>query len=157
MKELLYIINSFKEEYVELFRPLLINTIEKFEHQFRVKLLQDYIEFLKITNGILIDGDEVLGIDNKKVDLKEVYYREHNLVKFSMPDVFIPFSPDGGGNYYCFDTSSGKIIFWQSNFDYQQNKVQPEVANNTFTEWLKEVMIDWTIENNNESLFKEEH
>ncbi|MGP1535871.1 SMI1/KNR4 family protein [Prevotella heparinolytica] len=37
----------------------------------------------------------------------------------------IPFSPDGSGNFYCFDTKvktkngdSNQIVFWYSNYIY---------------------------------------
>jgi hypothetical protein len=66
----------------------------------------------------------------------------------------IPFSPDGRGNYYCFDANNeNRIIFWVSNYLYTEYDT-PEVVNETFKEWFQEVMIEWTIENNDEDLFE---
>ena len=55
-----------------------------------------------------------------------------------------------GDNHYCFDSTtcdeqSCKIIFWQHDI-YYSNEDPPEVANNSLAEWVKEVLIDWTLE-----------
>jgi len=65
-------------------------------------------------------------------------------------DYLVPFSPDGGGNHYCFDTrtineNSCNVVFWQHDYPYSEDD-PPEVTNTSFTEWMKEVVIDWTLE-----------
>ena len=61
-----------------------------------------------------------------------------------MPLHLIPFSPDGGGNYYCFDIRNNNIVFWDSEYDYSNDI--PEVAYNTLAEMMREVFIEWTLE-----------
>ena len=70
-----------------------------------------------------------------------------------MPTYFLPFSPDSFGNHYCIDLSTNNddtcpIIFWQHDFDYE-NFTQVETCNLNFTDWVNEVLIEWTLENNN--------
>jgi hypothetical protein len=67
-----------------------------------------------------------------------------------MYDYLVPFSPDGFGNHYCFDTRTTNnnlcnVLFWQHNYPYSEDD-PPEVTNGSFAEWLKEVAIDWTLE-----------
>lgn len=150
MKE---IIKSFNEDFVSYYPPINDDEILKAEKLINARLPHDYIDFLKFSNGIMIDGDEVLGIHNKAYDLIKVYEIEHKHVQKLMYSNLVPFSPDGGGNFYCFDLKLNNIIFWVSNYEYTEDD-QPEVVNNSFTEWSKEVMIDWTIENNGDDLFK---
>lgn len=49
-------------------------------------------------------GDEVLGIAKNKYDLVNAYQFEHYEVINPQYEYLIPFSPDGFGNSYCFDT-----------------------------------------------------
>jgi hypothetical protein len=66
----------------------------------------------------------------------------------------LPFSPDGRGNFYCFDTrdcdnnNSCSVVFWTSNYEYNDDD-QPEQTNLSFSDWIEEVMIEWTLESYN--------
>lgn len=71
-----------------------------------------------MTNGFSLMGDEVLGITKNKYDLVNAYQFEHYEVINSQYEYLIPFSPDGFGNSYCFDTRiktnqgfSNQIVF----------------------------------------------
>lgn len=69
------------------------------------------------------------------------------------PGYLSPFSPDGRGNFYCFDTravgnDSCPIVFWVSNYEYQVDDV-PETTNGSFVDWMSEVVLDWTLEDYN--------
>jgi hypothetical protein len=129
---------------------ILDNRVEEFEKKANLILPVDYKYFIKQINGLSLLGNEILGIGNKQGDLIETYYWEHNEVKYPIFSNLIPFSPDGGGNFYCFDTSKYvmgicPIVFWVSNYIYT-NEDQPEIVNESFIEFLKEVFIDWVLE-----------
>ena len=153
IRQIIKIIESFKNDYVEYFSPVEQKSITEFERKLKIKLPDDYVSFLQFSNGIFIDGDEVFGISNKRYDLFKAYELEHTEVEFPMFDYIVPFSPDGRGNFYCFDIQHGTIIFWVSNYVYNDADV-PEVVNDNFLDWFKEVMLDWTIENNGDEIFK---
>jgi hypothetical protein len=82
--------------------------------------------------------------------LDNLYRIEHFEVGNPMPLEFFPFSPDGGGNHYCFDLSNhdDKVYFWQHDYEYA-DKTEVECCNNSFYEWIQEVLIDWTLEDYN--------
>jgi hypothetical protein len=154
MKDIISIINLFKNDYVEFYPPVENSKILETERLLKLKLPNDYVEFLSFSNGVIIDGDELLGIGNKQNDLLETYKREHFATKFPMVDYILPFSPDGRGNFYCFDLKENNIIFWVNNYLYNEND-KPEVVYSNFHEWFNEVMIEWVIENNDRNeLFK---
>ncbi|MFJ1430338.1 SMI1/KNR4 family protein [Capnocytophaga canimorsus] len=152
MKQIFNTINAFKEEYVELFPPISDEEIKQLETILNVNLPNDFLTFLKFSNGIAIAGDEVLGFGNKNNDLIAVYEREHNEVQYPMFEYIIPFAPDGGGNFYCFDKNNNNIVFWVSNYQYTDND-KPEIVYKSFKMWFQEVMIDWVIKSNGENLF----
>lgn len=106
-------------------------------------------------NDISLYGVNVYGIKESKgsYSLEECYLFEHYEVENEMPLYLVPFSPDGGGNHYCFDTklvdaTSCPIVFWQHDFSYSEES-PPEIVNTSLTAWIKEVMIDWTLEDYN--------
>jgi hypothetical protein len=99
-------------------------------------------------------GSEVYGIrGNTAADSLEVNYAfEHFEVKYPMPTYLANFSPDGGGNFYCFDTryqtdngDSCPIVFWYSNYAYTHEDA-PEVVYNNFIDFVNEVIVKWTLE-----------
>lgn len=100
-------------------------------------------------------GTEILGIDRQSGDssLDEVNKFEHYEAGNPMPAEFLPFSPDGYGNHYCFNLSKLKdgicpVVFWQHDANYDDiNNV--EECNSSFLGWIQEVMIDWTLEDTN--------
>jgi hypothetical protein len=100
-------------------------------------------------------GDEVLGVimDQKAVDLFSTYEYEHFNVQMPQPKHIIPFSPDGRGNFYCFDSNqstnvgmSNAIIFWSSNYLYTEAD-QPEKTHDSLSDFIQECIIDWALEN----------
>ncbi len=126
--------------------------IIQFEKNHNVVLPNDYKMFLKKTNGLDFMGIVVFGIYDGSAyfSLDKSYKFEHYDVDNAMPMNLIPFSPDGGGNHYCFDSSncdsnSCKIVFWQHDLVYTLHN-PPEIVNGSFTKWMKEVIIDWTLE-----------
>lgn len=152
MKEIFFELNKFSSEILSLNPPVDPNAINKFEELFDLTLPSDYKELLKTYNGLSLMGDQVFGIfTDKRVDsLDSVYEYEHSHSLYRMPNYYIPFSPDGAGNHYCFDVRklddlSCPIIFWQSGYQYTRDDV-PEVTNNSFENWMKEVLIGWTLE-----------
>ena len=126
--------------------------IKAFEEKFGVILPNDYKAFLKKTNGLSLMGTVVYGIydEPKHVSLGSAFDIEHYKVENEMPAYLIPFSPDGGGNHYCFDSAtceerSCKVIFWQYDRSYSEEN-PPETVNDSFTAWAKEVLVEWTLE-----------
>lgn len=131
------------------------NLISEFEKKYNLELPEEYKIFLKNYNGIDLDGTQIFGIKEKGnlYSLEECYLSEHYEVENEMPLYLVPFSPDGGGNHYCFDTrlideTSCQIIFWQHDFSYSDES-PPEIVNASLAVWIKEVMIDWTLEDYN--------
>ena len=100
-------IQDFKEEYVECFDPISDDALQLAQENIPFQLPADYIRLLQFSNGILICGDEVLGINHKPFDLIKAYKTEHEATQMRMPSHIVPFAPDGRGNYYCFDAQQG--------------------------------------------------
>ena len=128
---------------------------EDFENEIQYKLPKDFKYFIKEFNGFSLNGTEVNGIGKEfmKTSLDELYNFEHNEVENPMPKYFMPFSPDGYGNHYCIDLSRNEneicpIVFWQHDCNYE-NMDEVETCNQSFTEWIDEVMIEWTLEEYN--------
>ncbi|MBW4730252.1 SMI1/KNR4 family protein, partial [Prevotella melaninogenica] len=62
VKKLIKRIQTFKEEYVSYFKPLEEADIHLYKNQLPFRLPEDYLSFLKFSNGIIISGDELFGI-----------------------------------------------------------------------------------------------
>ena len=147
-------IQDFKEEYVECFDPISDDALQLAQENIPFQLPADYIRLLQFSNGILICGDEVLGINHKPFDLIKAYKTEHEATQMRMPSHIVPFAPDGRGNYYCFDAQQGnQIVFWVTNYQYSEED-KPEVVNSDFCDWFNEVIIDWCIELEGQDIFK---
>ena len=106
-------------------------------------------------NYFSLAGTEVLGIGNefKEQSIDKLYVFEHKEIGNPMFKEFLPFSPDGFGNHYCLDLSKVEndicpVVFWQHDHSYE-DKNEVEVCNFKFTDWIKEVMIEWTLEDVN--------
>ena len=126
--------------------------ISEFEKRFGLALPNDYKDLLRWSNGLELMGIVVFGIFDDSIlsSLGGAYKVEHYEVGNAMTLNLVPFSPDGGGNHYCFDSKkcdeqSCQISFWQHNLSYTEDE-SPEVVNHSFAEWVKEVVIDWTLE-----------
>ena len=143
-------LHKFSNKILTLSGPLNGNEIYKCEKNINKSLPNDYKEFLRKHNGGDLMGTEIYGINESENSLDRIYKFEHDAVENPMPDYFIPFSPNGEGNHYVFDTrncnnDSCMIIFWQHDFEYSNEDI-PEITHNSFTQWVKQVMIDWTLE-----------
>lgn len=152
IEELVQQLELFSTELIELRQPISEEEIAKFEDKFDLKLPIDYKTFLKLHNGLSLVGLVIYGIDSKSVQfsLESSYVFEHYEVDNPMPEYLVPFSPDGAGNHYCFDLrackfGSSEILFWQHDLIYD-NDNKPELVNKSFADWMKEVVIDWTLE-----------
>ena len=132
----------FSEDVIEFFSHIDIYHIISVEDKLEMKLPQDYIDFLLITNGVLLMGEEILGISISEGNygLIETYYFEHFEVENPMPKELIPFSPDGFGNHYCFDIINENIVLWEHDCDY--NTYQPKVVCNTLGQFIQNEIID---------------
>lgn len=148
-------LNKFSNDLILLGNEIIDDRLEKFEKNIGYELPRDFKYIIKKHNGISLDGTQFYGFSNKlrNNSLEKKYIFEHNNVENKMPLEFLPFSPDGRGNHYCIDLSKLKnglcpIIFWQWDFKYS-NKEEIEITHNSFYEWIKEVMIEWTLEDYN--------
>lgn len=143
---------KFDNSSLELGNQIFDNRFEKLEFQIGFILPETFKELLKQYNGINLFGTVINGIDIIYGDssLDRLYHNEHFEVENAMPMELFPFSADGRGNHYCFDLSQNndKVLFWQHDFNYS-DKSEIEVCNNSFLEWVKEVLIDWTLEDYN--------
>ena len=148
-------IEKFSNSLLSLNKPVAEKEIISFEKKFDLILPSDFKMLLRKYNGIDLAGTNIYGIQKGKISysLEECYQFEHYEVENRMPLYLVPFSPDGGGNHYCFDTrvineNSCPIVFWQHDFSYSSER-PPEIVNASLADWVKEVMIDWTLEDYN--------
>jgi hypothetical protein len=148
-------LEKFSTDILSIAEPVEERAIDFFEKKHNIKLPSDYKILLEKYNGVCLDGTEVYGIEIKpgKYSLEDCYIFEHCEVGNEMPLYLVPFSPDGGGNHYCFDTrfnntTSCPVVFWQHDYHYTEDDM-PEITYESFSEWIKEVMIDWTLEDVN--------
>ena len=143
-------LRNFSGGMLHLGAPVDEKEILQLEGKFNVLLPEDYKALLKEHNGLSLLGTEIYGIENTSFSLQECYNFEHYEVENPMPLYLIPFSPDGAGNHYCFDTRINKegccpIVFWQHDYAYTVDD-EPEMVNSNLEEWIREVMIEWTLE-----------
>ena len=134
--------NSIKASTV----PACDSDIIAFEQNRSVILPIEYKQLLSYSNGIMLMGDEIYGVGKSSLSqsLETTYQIEHYLVDNPMMEFLIPFSPDGFGNHYCFDSRDGAIVFWQHDLPASDN-VTNRVYNNLF-EMIDEVFFKWTLE-----------
>lgn len=147
LEEIVKILEKVPESYIELNRPASKEDIEAFEKKWNITLPSDYVELLMMHNGIGLMGAVLLGVplkDETCFSLESAYEFEHFQVYNPMPLHLVPFSPDGGGNYYCFDILNNNIVFWDSEYDYSND--EPEIVYNSLAEMIREVFIEWTLE-----------
>lgn len=150
-------LRKFSSDVAELSQPVSQSSVLAFENNIGVRLPDDYKYTISQINGFAIMGDEVHGIKGEGVpqSMETVYRREHLDVIYPQPPYLVPFSPDGGGNFYCFDTRyktqdgrSCPVVFWTSNYQYTDEDL-PEVTNESFVDYVNEVIIGWTLEKYN--------
>ena len=154
MDEVIAELQKFTSRILDWREPVNPILIERFEATFGVKLPEDYKYLLSITNGFSLMGDNVLGVIDKEknYDLFMCYNIEHFEVVVPQYKHLIPFSPDGGGNFYCFDThvktnggDSNQIVFWYSNYEYSESD-PPEVTHQSLADYIKNWIIALTLE-----------
>ena len=154
MDEVIVELQKFTPQVLDWRQPVNSVLIECFESRFNVKLPEDYKYLLNVTNGFSLMGDVVLGMTDEQYgeDLFSVYQFEHFEVVVPQYKHLIPFSPDGGGNFYCFDThvktnggDSNQIVFWYSNYEYSESD-PPEVTHQSLADYIKNWIIALTLE-----------
>ena len=154
MDEVIVELQKFTPQVLDWRQPVNSVLIERFESRFNVKLPEDYKYLLNVTNGFSLMGDVVLGMTDEQYgeDLFSVYQFEHFEVVVPQYKHLIPFSPDGGGNFYCFDThvktnggDSNQIVFWYSNYEYSESD-PPEVTHQSLADYIKNWIIALTLE-----------
>lgn len=151
MNSILNELKKFSSRVLELNPPVEEKNIDAFEKKYDLLLPEDYKALVKVYNGFSLLGSEVLGIfnDGTPISLNAIYEFEHLHGLYPMPKQFIPFSPDGAGGHYCFDVGELKnglctIIFWQRGYEYTLDDA-PEITNPSFTDWVQDVVINWTL------------
>ncbi len=80
-------------------------------------------------------------------NIVDATYSERTEYFPNMPQHLIPFSNNGGGDSYCFDTSSFengecKVVFWDHTDSPEQ---QPKMIAINFLEWIKQE-IKWRLD-----------
>jgi hypothetical protein len=157
IKNIINELKLFSNTIIETCSPIEDNDlINQFENKYKIVLPEDYkILITTFSNGFSLMGSEILGVLEtlNAPSLEESYIFEHEKVAFPQWQYIVPFSPDGRGNFYCFDTSqiesseqkSCKIIFWTSNYLYNEFDL-PETTHESFSSFVKECIIDWTLE-----------
>jgi cell wall assembly regulator SMI1 len=154
IKECDFVINElsqFSSGIISLGSIITDNRIDVFENQIKYELPLDFKYILKQYNGISLSGVEVYGLDLalRGSSLDEIYQFEHFKAAHKMPLFFLPFSPDGRGNHYCLNLDKKQdgqcpVVFWQWDFEYKSDD-EVEECYNSFLDWIKEEMIDWTL------------
>lgn len=153
IEEIITELLKFSEDVLQLHNPAKEGDIRQFEIDHHLQLPLDYRTLLQTTDGFALMSTEVYGVSREgKMSLAEIYHIEHYLVAIPQYTHLVPFCNDGGGNFYCFDTStttqdglSCGIVFWVSNYQYSLDD-QPEKTHDGFTNWVQECVIDWTLE-----------
>lgn len=148
----LFELRKFSPDICYLGNQIKDDRIEVFERNYKINLPADFKFILRQYNSFSVFGTEVYGFgpDLMGESIEQVYKFEHFEVAGPMFKELLPFSPDGFGNHYCLDLSRlyhevCPIIFWQHDIEYD-SFAPIESCNNSFSDWVQEVMIDWTLE-----------
>lgn len=146
---------KFSTDVIFLGEPIDVDQLKKLEAQIGYTLPLDFSYILKKHNSISVLGTTVYGFHQSfgEASIDKIYHFKHEAVENPMFPELLPFSPDGGGNHYCFDLSNMQhglcpVVFWQHDFIYKDKK-EVEVCNANFADWVQEVMIDWVLEHTN--------
>jgi hypothetical protein len=147
-------LEKFASDICDQGKPVEPDLVAAFERATGLTLPADYRAVIACVNGFSVMGSEVYGLGgpDEPVSLEAVYYREHVEVYVPQPVYLVPFSSDGGGNFYCFDTrypstatGSCPVVFWVSNYLYTEAD-PPEIVYPSFLAFVQEVIIAWTLE-----------
>jgi hypothetical protein len=154
INEVILELRKFSSNILTLNPPVNPELITQFEKDYCVKLPNDYKYLLSRTNGFNLMGNDILGINYKSnnYDLVKVYRIEHFEVMYPQYKYLIPFCPDGGGSFYCFDLNkktedgdSCNIVFWYSNYEYTESD-PPEITHSCLADFINECIIGWTLD-----------
>lgn len=125
--------NNFKEWYSQDANLDNLEAISAFEKEHNLRLPQEYIDLVRFRDGGLLEKDLFFYMDRGKRQIRncvadflcwqketlgegECLIHEVNNPPEFFPKGLIPFAPDGGGNYICFDYRKRKenppIVFW---------------------------------------------
>ena len=148
-------LEKFSTEIIETGFPLISQDVYDFEKRYNLILPREFKLFLEKYNGFSLMGSKILGFNRDADSIDSVYHYEHKLVGIPQYDYLVPFHNDGRGNFYCHDTRNCSInpetcpvVFWVSNYRYEGTD-QPEITNESFSDFIQEVIIDWTLEEYN--------
>lgn len=146
---------KFSPEILCLGEKIIDSRIEDLESEIGYNFPDDFKYIIRKHNRITLAGTEVYGLspELRGNSLDKIYTFEHSEVENPMPKQFFPFSPDGQGNHYCLDlsklvNSKCPVVFWQWDFEYESLE-DVEVCNDSFVEWIDEVMIECTLQTYN--------
>jgi len=150
--ELVEFLQKFASYCVTINKPVEELDYKAFESKYELNLPIDFKRLLKLSNGFGLFGVEVFGMNaNDPIGIEQVYEYEHKVRSPTMPKYLVPFSPDGAGNHYCFDTMKANgdscwIVFWEGRYSYSNNDL-PEVTHKTFREWVMDIIVEETLKN----------
>jgi hypothetical protein len=148
--------NDFKEWYSQGAELDNLEVISAFEKEHGIILPQEYIKLVRFRDGGLLKKDLFFYQDSRemrncvadflcwqKETLGEnecVPYEVNNPPEF-FPKRLIPFAPDGGGNYVCFDYRDCKenppIVFWHHEIEENEGIFPLANSFDEFTNNLK--------------------
>ncbi|MCP4325787.1 MAG: SMI1/KNR4 family protein [Alteromonadales bacterium] len=124
-----------------------VNEIESVENELGVKLPDSYCAFqLKLGDfdeGFL-DIYSVRSPQDGNINIAGITRMEQNECEPKMPQHLIPFSDNGGGDSYCFDTSDPnksecRVVFWDHTASEDQ---KPEIVACDFLEWIENEIME---------------
>lgn len=121
--------------------PLTTEEIQEIEEKLKVKLPEEYKEFLQTFGSLSVVGLQM--IDGHSVIKETRKLREYYPKTFSYN--LIPIEEDGYGNYYCVvcdGKDRGKIIFWQH--DVYPDQVYPNYPPDKDSDFWIESPDFWT-------------
>ena len=148
LSEILEELKKFSSPICKTYSGCCQEEINELEIKIKYLLPLDFKKFLLISNGAIINCQELFGIriENKFEDLFDNYIFETKEAGNPMPNYYLPIYPDGMGNHNCLDLNSltpdGKycnVIFWQHDRLYSEDK-QPDIDASSFTQFLENLL-----------------
>jgi len=130
----------------QYFGDIPAGSLEALQQKYDVKLPSDYIEFLKIYNGVILKVKEFFISDDQGSSTLDILYgladtaqfehldlgRKWRKTRASMPDDIFPIGSDPGGNYVCICLEGedyGKIFFYDHEEPNEDENGQPNHQN----------------------------
>jgi SMI1-KNR4 cell-wall len=143
-------IDKFSSKLRKNYTPVTDDAITLFEEKFSIQIPHQYIQFLKISNGIVVNGGSLFGIQNERHDLIAVYECEHFETNIPLPLNLIPICPDGRGNHYCIDanyptSNPTPVYFYQYGYPYTPTD-QPDLDEYDLYQFMYKELVESTLE-----------